>query len=158
MYTVTKTFPHSLGLSCVYRNWQATDSHCSYLHGYALSFSVMFEAKTLNDRSWVVDFGAMKGIKEYLVHRYDHTLLVAEDDPEELFLRTLQTHLLAEVRTVKACSVEAFAEDLFLFTQGWLLQQMGKIPGISQVRVSHVYCREHEGNQGAYHLGLYEPQ
>ena len=28
------------GFSCVFRQWRAEDTHCKYLHGYAISFRI----------------------------------------------------------------------------------------------------------------------
>ena len=47
------------GFSCVFRQWKAEDTHCKYLHGYALSFRIWFEGE-LDERNWVWDFGGMK--------------------------------------------------------------------------------------------------
>ena len=38
----TKTYGHEEGLSCCFRQWRATHSHCRLLHGYALSFRLTF--------------------------------------------------------------------------------------------------------------------
>ena len=59
-YQSTKTFGHDLGISCAFRQWRATHSHCSKIHGYALSVTMVFEANTLDDRNWVMDFGGFK--------------------------------------------------------------------------------------------------
>ena len=40
-----------------------------------------FECDYLDDRNWVQDFGGLKIFKEWLKYMFDHTLLVAEDDP-----------------------------------------------------------------------------
>ena len=52
----TKTYGHDLGFSAAFRQWRA-DSHCKYIHGYALAFRFEFEADELDVRNWVVDFG-----------------------------------------------------------------------------------------------------
>lgn len=44
VYRSTKTYGHNAGLSCAFRQWKA-NSHCKYLHGYALSFKFVFEGK-----------------------------------------------------------------------------------------------------------------
>ena len=41
-YFSTKTYGHERGLSCAFRQPLALHSHCSLLHGYALSFSFKF--------------------------------------------------------------------------------------------------------------------
>src|SRR4051812_22439004 len=78
----TKTYPHSIGLSCCFRQWRALHSHCRFLHGYALQVKLTFVAQTLDERNWVVDFGGLKDIKERLTELLDHKTIVARDDPE----------------------------------------------------------------------------
>lgn len=85
-YQSTKTYGTDRGLSCCFRQWKATHSHCSTLHGYSLGFKFIWESETLDTRNWVFDFGGMKPIKNWLDYMFDHTILVAEDDPAlELF-------------------------------------------------------------------------
>ncbi len=50
------------GYSTVFRQWKAEDTHCRFLHGYAISFRVWFEGE-LDHRNWVWDFGGMKRSK-----------------------------------------------------------------------------------------------
>ncbi len=82
----TKVFD---GFSCVFRQWKAEGTHCRFLHGYGISFRVWFEGE-LDERNWVWDFGDMKRAKgkiddmspkEWMDYMFDHTLIVAEDDP-----------------------------------------------------------------------------
>lgn len=80
-YQSTKTYGTDRGLSCCFRQWKATHSHCSTLHGYSLGFKFVWESETLDSRNWVFDFGGMKPIKNWLDYMFDHTVLVAEDDP-----------------------------------------------------------------------------
>ena len=77
----TKTYGTDRGLSCCFRQWKANHSHCSTLHGYSLGFKFVFESETLDEKNWCFDFGGMKPIKQYLDYMFDHTVLVAEDDP-----------------------------------------------------------------------------
>ena len=65
-YYSTKTYGHEEGLSCMFRQPLATHSHCSLLHGYALSFSFKFGCNHLDDKNWVVDFGDLKDLKAWL--------------------------------------------------------------------------------------------
>ena len=48
-YKSTKTHGHAIGLSAAFRQWRA-DSHCKYLHGYALAVKFVFEAGELDAR------------------------------------------------------------------------------------------------------------
>ncbi len=42
IYRSTKMYDHNEGLSCCFRQWRATDSHCRLIHGYALAFKFVF--------------------------------------------------------------------------------------------------------------------
>ena len=77
------------GYSTCFRQWKAEDTHCKFLHGYAVSFRVWFEGE-LDYRNWVWDFGGMKRAKgnisgmspkAYFDYLLDHTTIVANDDP-----------------------------------------------------------------------------
>ena len=77
----TKTYGNEQGLSCCFRQWAAEHSHCSLLHGYSIGVKLTFECESFDERNWVQDFGGLKDFKEWLKYMFDHTLLVAEDDP-----------------------------------------------------------------------------
>jgi len=85
----TKTYGNDRGLSCCFRQWKANHSHCSTLHGYSLGFKFVWESATLDEKNWVFDFGGMKPIKAWLDYMFDHTILVAEDDPALDVFKTL---------------------------------------------------------------------
>lgn len=91
MYYSTKTYGNDRGLSCCFRQWRATHSHCSTLHGYSIGVKFVFQSETLDERNWCFDFGNMKPIKEYLDHMFDHTMLIAEDDPLLPMFRKMAT-------------------------------------------------------------------
>ena len=112
-YQSTKTYGHEIGLSCAFRQWRA-QSHCQLIHGYALSFKFIFESETLDFNNWVVDFGGLKPLKEKLQKQFDHTLLVAKDDPKKEVLLFLQEHGLANVILVEATGCEATAKYVTL--------------------------------------------
>ena len=40
----TKTYGNDRGLSCVFRQWRSTHSHCSLLHGYSIGIKLIFES------------------------------------------------------------------------------------------------------------------
>ena len=143
MYSVTKTYPHSLGLSACFRQWRA-DSHCQYLHGYALAFTLTFEAETLDARNWVQDFGGLKPVKAFLAEMFDHKLLVAKDDPRLDDLTMLNELDLAQILVVNDVGCEAFAKLVFQTTEVLLDLRPG-------VKLISVECREHEGNAATYY-------
>lgn len=68
------------GFPCTHRQWRA-ESHCRFVHGYSREFYFEFAAKELTKEGWVVDFGGLKEVKSWLEYWFDHTFLIAQDDP-----------------------------------------------------------------------------
>lgn len=112
MYVSTKRYGHEAGYSIAYRQHLA-DSHCRFIHGYSLAFDFEFESTSLDVRNWVCDFGGFRTLKDFLDEHFDHTLLVAQDDPELEFLKGLDDRGLAQVREVSKTGCEGLAEFLF---------------------------------------------
>ena len=110
-----QTYSHATGHSCAFRQWRA-DSHCNLIHGYALQFELKFGGE-LDERNWIVDFGGLKPLKNWLAEMFDHTYLVAEDDPELETFKQLQEKNLVDLRIVPATGCERFAEMVFDFAQ-----------------------------------------
>ena len=63
-----------------HRQWR-DDGHCSYIHGYGRHVRLTFEASTLDKCGWVMDFGDLKDIKNWIEDEWDHRVLIAADDP-----------------------------------------------------------------------------
>jgi 6-pyruvoyltetrahydropterin/6-carboxytetrahydropterin synthase len=146
-YISTKTYGHERGLSCCFRQWRAT-SHCNQLHGYALSVRLTFGADELDERNWVVDFGGLRRVKDWLDYMFDHTLVVAADDP---FINTLRSlggiGGVADVRVVDNVGCEAFAELIAKYVSDWIVASLGYE---DRVHLLEVEVREHDGNSAIY--------
>ena len=143
-YYSTKTYDHTEGLSCAFRQWRATHSHCKLIHGYSLAFKFVFGATTLDDRNWVQDFGGLKDIKAWLKQQFDHTLCIAEDDPELQTLMLLDGHI-ADIRMLPAVGCEKFAEHVYNHVSKIIEQSSG-----GRVWLDSVECREHGANSAIY--------
>ncbi len=103
-----------------YRQWKA-DSHCSKIHGYALTIHLEFGCLNLDVRNWTVDFGGLKDLKAQLEEWFDHTLLVAEDDPEKDYLIAMHNMKLAKVTVVAKTGCEGLSDFIFEhLNDGWL--------------------------------------
>lgn len=145
MYRSSKTYGHDIGLSACFRQWRA-QSHCRFLHGYALSIHLEFEADELDERNWVVDFGSLKSFKGQLEDTFDHRLVVAADDPELKTFEALETLGLAKVVVLPDVGCEAFARIIYDAAEVWLLDN-GYAP---RVRMAWVTVREHGANSATY--------
>lgn len=127
MYISTKTYGPEEGFAVAYRQWRASRKSgkgpnevyttseipgCSALHGYAMSFHFEFSCSTVDQRNWVMDFGGLKPLKEFLKENFDHTTLVASDDPyKEEYVRLRDLGLLKLVE-VENTGCEALAKFL----------------------------------------------
>lgn len=147
MYKSTKRYGHELGLSACFRQHRA-DSHCHLLHGYALAVKFVFASNELDVRNWVVDFGSLRTLKGMLEDTFDHTLLVAEDDPHGAVLKQLGAIGVANVVMVEATGCEAFAKLIFECSQVWL-KDNGYAP---RVWLESVEVSEHGANSAIYCL------
>ena len=142
------------GFSTVFRQWKAEETHCRFVHGYGISFKVYFEGE-LDDRNWVWDFGGMKRAKtlidgkqpkEWMDYMFDHTLIVAQDDPFLKAFEEMGTAGVAQVRIIEATGAEKFAE--FVFNK---INEFVKTETENRVRVTKVKFMEH-GKNAAYYI------
>ena len=142
-YKSTKLFD---GYSTAFRQWRAEHSHCKFLHGYAMKFKVTFTGR-LDELNWVCDFGSFKrnGIKEHMSHMFDHTTIVAKDDPYLKHFQDLHNSDLVQLRIMDDVGCEKFAEYVFK-----LINDQIKIETNGRVSVHKVQCWEHEDNMAEY--------
>lgn len=146
MYVSTKTYGHNLGLSCCFRQWRATHSHCRFLHGYALQVRLEFEAAQLDARNWVMDFGALKPIKAMLETAFDHKTIIAADDPLLDHFRGLEELGALELTVLPDVGCEKFAEWIAHEVRQWLVSN-GYHP---RVMLRRVEVCEHGANSAIY--------
>lgn len=144
-YQSSKTYGHEIGLSACFRQ-PGANSHCRFLHGYALSFKFVFETYELDQNNWVVDFGgaALKALKNWLVETFDHRMLVAADDPSIDELTYLDAIGLAQVIVLERVGCEAFA--VLAYEQAKNLMQKYH----PHVRVVSCEVKEHGANGAAF--------
>ena len=145
----TKTYGNDRGLSCCFRQWAATHSHCSLLHGYSIGIKLVFECETLDDKNWCMDFGGMKEFKAWADYMFDHTLIIARDDPEFSTLVALDGKL-AELRVVDAVGCEMFAKLCFDKMDEILVNGLTRYPINPTARIKSVEVFEHGSNSATY--------
>ena len=141
------------GFSTVFRQWKAETTHCRFVHGYGISFKVYFEGD-LDERNWVWDFGGMKRAKtqidgkspkEWMDYMFDHTLVIAEDDPYIKAFQQMDTAGVAQVRVIPATGAEKFAE--YIYNK---LNEFVNTETDGRVRVTKVKFMEHGKNAACY--------
>ena len=141
------------GFSTVFRQWKAKETHCRFVHGYGISFKVYFEGE-LDHRNWVWDFGGMKRAKTlidgkqpkaWMDYMFDHTMIIAEDDPNLKAFQQMDKAGVAQVRVIPATGAEKFSE--YIYTK---LNDFVKTETDGRVRVTKVKFMEHGKNAACY--------
>ena len=150
MFKSTKLFD---GFSCCFRQWKAETTHCRFLHGYGVSFRVTFDGR-LDHRNWVWDFGGMKRAKtlidgrspkEWMDYMFDHTVIVAIDDPDLKYFQTMHDSGIIQLRVIEATGAEKFAEFIFKKLNTFVRTETN-----DRVHIKKVEFMEHNKNTAIY--------
>ena len=132
---------------------ESRTTHCRFLHGYGVSFRVTFEGD-LDHRNWVWDFGGMKRAKtlidgmqpkEWMDTMFDHTVIVAIDDPKLETFQAMEVMGLIQLRTVEATGAEKFAEFIYNKLSEFVYEETQ-----GRVRIAQVEFMEHGKNTAIY--------
>ena len=124
-----------------------------FLHGYGVSFQIWFQGD-LDERNWVWDFGGMKRAKgkidgmspkEWMDHMFDHTFIVAEDDPFVESFQRMDEAGVAQVRVVPATGAERFAEFIYNKVNPFVVAETD-----GRVKIAKVEFKEHGKNSAIY--------
>ena len=146
----TKVFD---GFSCVFRQWRAEGTHCRFLHGYGVSFRVWFEGE-LDERNWVWDFGGMKRAKgtidgmnpkAWMDYMFDHTTIIAEDDPFVNAFKEMGAAGAAHIRIIPAVGAEQFAKYVFEKLNTFVQEETA-----GRVKIVRVEFMENNKNSAIY--------
>jgi 6-pyruvoyltetrahydropterin/6-carboxytetrahydropterin synthase len=141
------------GYSTVFRQWRAEGTHCRFLHGYGISFKIIFEGD-LDERNWVWDFGGMKRAKntidgmnpkQWMDNMFDHTTIIAEDDPYLENFKEMWKDGIIQLRIIPATGAEQFAKYIY-----GKVSEFIKIETEERVRVVSVEFKEHNKNSAIY--------
>lgn len=144
-YRSSKNF---IGYPCAHRRY-AHDGHCAWVHGYSRSFMVWFESETREpDTGFVMDFGKLKPIKEWLEDKFDHTLLLDDKDPLLPDFQELERKGACKLTVLPDVGMEGTAKYVFDYLDVWVEKATN-----GRVWVHSVECRENEKNSAIYIRG-----
>ena len=141
------------GFSVTFRQWRAKGTHCRFIHGYATSFRVVFQGD-LDERNWVFDFGGMKRSKtlidgktpkDWMDYMFDHTMIIAHDDPEMELFKLLDKKEVIQLRVLAFTGAEMFAEYIFRKLQHFIEEETNH-----RVKIVSVELMENGKNSAVY--------
>ena len=144
-YYSTKTYDHNEGLSCAFRQWRAKDSHCKWIHGYAIAVTLKFGCNDLDNKNWAVDFGGLKPLKKWLEDHFDHKTALDINDPHLEKFKELEALDLMSIVTFDGVGAEKFAEHAFNFADKLIREKTN-----NRCYVESVECAEHGANSAIY--------
>lgn len=135
-FVSTKTYSAERGFSVAYRQWRA-DSHCRLIHGYSIGIHLEFscDENDLDSRNWCTDFGSFKSLKYLFDDWFDHTLLVAKDDPEFKTFEDLHNKDLCKMVVVDRTGCEGLAKFISEYIIDIWLPENGYAPRVSLDKV-----------------------
>jgi 6-pyruvoyltetrahydropterin/6-carboxytetrahydropterin synthase len=110
-----------------------------------LAFKFVFATRTLDERNWCFDFGGLKPIRAWLHEMFDHTMIVAEDDPHLESFRSMHQQGLVELRVLPAVGCEAVAKHTFNHVAAFIRSTTNERAWLESVEV-----KEHGGNSAIY--------
>lgn len=142
MFTSTKTYHN---YPCAHRQWKH-NGNCKLVHGYSRSFTFVFASETRTDAGFVVDFGDLHFLRDFLAYNFDHTLLLSEDDPLLPDFISLESQGACEIR-VPPYGVGM--EDSAQWLCEWADEQL-RLRSKGRAWVVSVESRENDKNSAVY--------
>jgi 6-pyruvoyltetrahydropterin/6-carboxytetrahydropterin synthase len=83
--------------------------------------------------------------KAWMEYMFDHTVVIAEDDPWLEAFRQMDTAGVAQIRVVPSVGAEKFSEYIFNKVNDFV-----QVETDGRVRVTRVEFREHDKNTASY--------
>ncbi len=111
------------------------DGHCAFVHGHNWDVAVTFGCHDLDQNGFVVDFGRVKYLRQWLEQHLDHATVFSADDP-------LRDQLVAaapgawKVYVLPCCSCEGVARHLFEVFDALVRQHTGGRAFVVAIEVS----------------------
>jgi 6-pyruvoyltetrahydropterin/6-carboxytetrahydropterin synthase len=94
---------------------------------------------------WVMDFGGLKEVKKWVTYMFDHTFLVAKDDPYLSDFRKLDEAGVIQLRVLPNAGMEGTAKYVYDNVNDVISKLTNKRAWVTKVEV-----RENEKNSAFY--------
>ena len=86
---------------------------CSRIHGHSWTITLTFEANETDEHGFIVDFGELHYLSDWIDEHLDHATVAASDDPRLAELESLADSNLLKLSLVENASCEGIAKHLF---------------------------------------------
>lgn len=106
MQTITKRYPE---IPFAHRQ-PMHDGHCRFIHGHNWTFEITLTAVNFDKNGFVVDFGDLKWLKQWIDDTFDHACVLPDSDPQrQLLLGTPDLTGLFKLRFLPDVSCEGLS-------------------------------------------------
>ncbi|MDQ8202048.1 6-carboxytetrahydropterin synthase [Pelagicoccus sp. SDUM812003] len=112
MFTCQKTYPD---IPFAHRQ-HLHDGHCAQIHGHNWTFTFTFGCEKLDECGFVVDFGKLKPVRNWIEENLDHACVFNRDDPllEDILAINQRSGVqVYQAYIVDQCSSEGMARHLY---------------------------------------------
>ena len=89
------------------------NGRCSRLHGHSWSITLTFASDKLDSNGFVVDFGELHYISDWIDEHLDHGTIVCANDPMIENIRSISKQGLLKIVEIESASCEGIAIYLF---------------------------------------------
>lgn len=128
-------------LPCCHRSWTKAGKRF-FLHGYERAFQIEFAcAQTDPGTGLVLDPDVVEEIRSALRKQFDHTTLIAADDPERDLFELLAERGVIDLRIMDSTGMERSAAWVFDTVEGIVVRATQ-----GRVWVSQIKARESHSN------------
>ena len=86
---------------------------CSRIHGHSWEVTLTFVSSELDENGFVVDFGKLDYLSDWIDNHLDHGCVICKSDPKIDHLRNLAELGLLKILEIQKASCEGIAEFLF---------------------------------------------
>ncbi|MAK47157.1 MAG: 6-pyruvoyl tetrahydropterin synthase [Opitutae bacterium] len=121
------------------------EGRCSRLHGHSWAITLTFEAKELDGNGFVIDFGDLHFLKDWIDENLDHSTALKENDPMLNECEKLEKQGLLKILLVESASCEGIAQFLYHTFQPMIEQKTN-----GRVRIQTLHLEEDSKNSATY--------
>ena len=118
---------------------------CSRLHGHSWAITLTFEAKELDDNGFVIDFGDLHFIKDWIDLNLDHATALKKSDPMREECEKLEEMGLLKILWLGSASCEGIAKFLY-----HIFQPMIEEKTQGRVRLQSLHREEDSKNSATF--------
>ena len=109
--------------------------HCALIHGHNWTITLTFACSETDKNGFVVDFGRLGFIKEWIDHNLDHACMFTREDGEKQILLNQFGHLFKSYE-LEDTSCEGIARHLYEVFKVRLKEEFGPRVVLTKVRVA----------------------